>query len=140
MEVYVPVDRQRTSIAKRREEALNLSLHLHPKLRAQSRGPSSCDSACPECCEPSTESAAVIDQQIDVSRRRKGLPLEQIQVQAHREVRTTLQRGDGMFPAGAVDDYASAAEPPPIMAGHNRIGYPFGQTAVVSMKNRNKPR
>ena len=140
MVVYVPIDRQGPSIGKRRQEALDLSSHLHPKLSAQPRSASTCKPVCPERSEPSTESAAAVYQQIKLSRGREGAPLEQIQMQADREVGTTPECGDGMFPAGAVDDDARAAEPPPVIAGHNSIGYTLGQTAVVGMKNRNKPR
>jgi hypothetical protein len=60
-------------------------------------------------------------------------------MQADREVGTTLECGNGMFPVRAVDDDAGAAEAPPVVAGHDRVSYAFGQTAVVGMKNRNKP-
>ena len=140
MVVHVPVDRQRPSIGKRRQEALDLSSHLHSKLSAQPRSTSTCKSVCPECSEPSTEPAVAVYQQIKLFRGRKGRPLEQIQMQADREVGTTAECGDSMLPAGAVDDDAGAAETPPIVAGHDSVGYAFGQTAVVGMKNRNKPR
>ena len=58
MVVYVPVDRQGPPIGKRRQEALDLSSHLHSKLSAQPRSAFSRKSVCPECSEPSTESAA----------------------------------------------------------------------------------
>ena len=138
--MYVAVDRQRPSIGKRRQEALDLASHLHSKLSAQPRSASTCKPMCPECSEPSTESAAPVYQQIKLSRVRKGAPLEQIQMQADREVGTTPECGDSMFPAGAVDDDAGAAEPPPVIAGHNSVGYAFGQTAVVGVKNRNELR
>jgi len=97
-------------------------------------------SMCPQCSEPSTESAAAVDQQIELSGWRKGHSLEEIQMQADGEVGTTPECVDGMFPAGAVDDDAGTAEPPTVMAGHDRVGYAVGQTAVVSVKNRNELR
>ena len=81
-----------------------------------------------------------VDQQIDLFRRRDGSPLEQIQMQADSEVGTTPECGDGMFPVGAVDDDAGPAEPSAVMAGHNRVGDAFGQTAVVRVNNRNELR
>jgi len=140
MVVYVAVDRQRPPFGERRQEALDLSSHLHSKLSAQPHSVSTCKSVCPESSEPSTESAAAVDQQIKLARGRKGPPFEQIQMQADREVGTTAECGDSMFPAGAVDDDAGAAEPPAVIAGHDPIRYALGQTAVVGMKNRNKPR
>ena len=61
-------------------------------------------------------------------------------MQADREVRTTPECGDGIIPAGAVDDDAGAAEPSSIVAGHNGVGDALGQTAVIGMKDRNKTR
>ena len=68
------------------------------------------------------------------------LTAQQIQMQADRKVRTTPEFGNCMFPTGAVDDDTGAAEPSPVMAGHDSIGYAFGQTAVVGMKKRHQPR
>jgi hypothetical protein len=137
--VHVPVDRQRPPLAERLQEALDLSSHLLPNLSAQPDAFPH-QSVRPECGEPSTESAAAVYQQIKLARGREGRPLEQIQMQADRKVRTTPEFGDGMFPTGAVDDDTGAAEPPPVMTGHDSIGYAFGQTAVVGMKKRHQPR
>ena len=38
-----------------------------------------------------------------------------------------------MFPAGAVDDDAGAAQPSAVVAGHDAVGDAFGQTAVIGM-------
>ena len=134
------VDRERPSLGERLEEALDLSSHLRSNLSAQPRCVPACKSSCPECRKPSIESSAAVNEQIKLLRRRKGRSLEQIQMQADREVWAEAECGDRVFPGGTVNDDAGAAERSPVMAGHNRIRDAFGQTAVVGMKNRNKPR
>lgn len=125
MVVHVPVDRQGPAIRKRCEEALDLSSHLNPNLSAQPHGAPTSKSVCPECSEAFTKSAAAVDQQIELFRRGEGSPLEQIQMQADRELGTTTEFGNRMFPAVAVNDNARTAEPTPVIAADDGVCYAF---------------
>ena len=109
MVVHVPVDRQGAVFGKRLPEPLDLPSHLQTELGAKACGASTCQSACPEHGKPPIELAATIDEQVHLRRRRKWPALEDVQMEDDGQARTTLERGDGVFPTGAVDDHAGTA-------------------------------
>ena len=139
MVVHVAVDRQRTPIAERPQEPLDLPSKLQPNLGAQTRRAGARKPLHPQRGEPPMEPAAIVNEQIQPRGVGKRVALEQVQVQRNGQVRTKPKCGDRMVPAGTVGHHARTAQPPVVTARHDGVGDAGGKAAIVGMHDRDEP-
>ena len=138
--VDVPVDRQWASIGKGSKETLDLASKLQPDLRPQPGRSGAGNSKRPHGSETAIEAAAMVDQQADFVRRRQRETLEEVQMEDQGEKRPLPERLHGVCPAGAVYDYAGAAEPARIVTSQNGLCDALRQTTVIGVHDWNEPR